>query len=195
MWGRNATMLMGVSALSNGTAYMIDPGDFFLVRSSGGAYSYQKATTGLAADDAGVYWLEGGNLVKQFPIASFGSGTPGILSSGITTAEGIVAYGSFVYFTTVDTVYRVPNTPGTAATPLVTGQVNVGGIAADASGVYWTNRAGGSAGLGSVMRAPLTGGSAVPLASGQNDPHGIALDATTVYWTNSAGGQVMKVAK
>ena len=197
MWGGTTTELNGVAASVNG-GYLVNNSDNWLVSSSpSSTYRFQAVGKGVAADSAGVYWLEGQNLVKQHDASSLGTGTPGILSSGTTTSDGITTYNSLVYFTGASAIYSVPNTPGTPPTPLVAGQVSPSGIAADASGVYWTNRNAPQSGvpLGTVMRAPLAGGTAAPIASDQDDPHGIALDATTVYWTNSAGGQVMKVAK
>jgi hypothetical protein len=46
---------------------------------------------------------------------------------------------------------------------------------------------------GTVMTAPLDGGTATTIASGC-DPWAIAVDATNVYWTN-ANGAVMKAVK
>ncbi|WP_437503823.1 hypothetical protein [Sorangium sp. So ce1099] len=60
----------------------------------------------------------------------------------------------------------------------------------DATGVYWTNTAGGT-----VMTVPIDGGSTSTLATGQNLPMGIAVDATSVYWTNYGSGTVMKRSK
>ncbi len=61
-----------------------------------------------------------------------------------------------------------------------------GGIALDATSVYWTNICSGT-----VMKVALNGGPAVMLASAQSSPTGIAVDANSVYWT--AANKVVKV--
>jgi hypothetical protein len=75
-----------------------------------------------------------------------------------------------------------------------------GGIAVDATNVYWvdtwTSPAAGPS--GTVMKASTAGGTAVTLASGQDAPCAIAVDATNVYWTNvgsnGSDGTVMTVS-
>jgi hypothetical protein len=47
---------------------------------------------------------------------------------------------------------------------------------------------------GSLMRAPLDGGTPTVLATGQSVPMAIAVDGTSVYWVNNGDGRVMKVS-
>jgi hypothetical protein len=64
----------------------------------------------------------------------------------------------------------------------------VGGVALDATDVYWTS---GHA----VLKMPKTGGLAVALAANQDSPGHIAVDATTVYWVDDATAELISVAK
>jgi hypothetical protein len=84
---------------------------------------------------------------------------------------------------------------GGMPTMLASGQSGPGGIAVDATTVYWVNSGTKGKNDGAVMKVGLDGDTLTTLASGQNYPSSIAVDATTVYWMNPQGGTVMKVAK
>jgi hypothetical protein len=59
---------------------------------------------------------------------------------------------------------------------------NVGGMAVDATSVYWTAYSDGD-----VLKVPVTGGTVTTLASQQDEPSEIAVTPTSVYWTNATG--------
>src|SRR3982074_853641 len=67
------------------------------------------------------------------------------------------------------------------ATPC--GQHGAWRSAMDAANIYWTDFDGGT-----VVQAPLRGGTPTVLASGQPGPCGIAVDRKWVYWSNNRGG-------
>jgi hypothetical protein len=71
----------------------------------------------------------------------------------------------------------------------------VGGIAVDATSVYWTcPPATGLAGPGTVTKCAIggCGGTPTDLFSGQGIPYRIAVDATSVYWTDFWDAAVVK---
>jgi sugar lactone lactonase YvrE len=73
---------------------------------------------------------------------------------------------------------------------LVSGEATPFRIAVNASGVYWTNRAGST-----VRKAQLDGSGVASLATGQSAPYGIAVDATSVYWSNESGSSTNGIMK
>jgi hypothetical protein len=76
--------------------------------------------------------------------------------------------------------------PDETVVVLATDQGSIGGLAVDASGVYWTIR-GDEVGIGdgAIASVTPTGGSAATLAPNQNYPGAIALAAPTAYWVNA----------
>jgi len=74
-------------------------------------------------------------------------------------------------------------------------------LAVDATSVYWTTSGESTVG-GTIVKAPLAGGSPTTLATSQVDNVFIAQDSTSIYWTNHGtsqskytDGMVMKVSK
>jgi sugar lactone lactonase YvrE len=194
MYSLNSTSLQEL-AVNTTSSFVIDPFDNFIVASDSSTYAYpQSNVLGIAADDAGVYWIEspntGANKIVRHAPSKLGDGNNTTLTSGFTLSDGITVYDGYVYWTTTNSVLRVP-TGGGATETVASSQASPAGVAVDSSGVYWANRSSS----GTIQHVTSPGANVQTLATGQNDPHGIALDANTVYWTNTAAGQVMKVAK
>ncbi|MEO6599546.1 MAG: hypothetical protein ABIQ16_06710 [Polyangiaceae bacterium] len=200
VYSGSTNLLQGI-AVNSTAVYVGNPYDVWLESSTQGTHQLNPNTVlGVAADASNVYWLEKGgstmSVVKHIATGITTAGTA--LATSQAISEGIAVYAGYVYWTgaasptaATGTVSRISIAGGTVE-PIANGQINPGGITADANGVYWVNR--GS--TGSVMRTALTGGmTPITLASGQNTPRGITTDATTVYWTNTAASTVMKVAK
>ena len=158
-------------------------------------YSYYG---NVVVDGTNAYWgYTNGGLFKA-PLSSGtrvslrepGSpGTPRI--SQIAVAQGNVYFSTgtgtppAVTTPTNSTIYRIPISGGTA-TPMISGLGVRHAVAADATGVYFSD--------GDLKRMSHDGSTTVTLATGYSAGF-IVLDAQYVYWTDASTGVVMKVAK
>lgn len=139
-------------------------------------------------DDTHVYYtLPLSDQIRRSPV---GGGTTELLVS--EGAEYVAVYAGWVYYggyLRPVTLKRVPLTGG-PSNPLATGSWYISALAADDSGVYLADAAGGA-----IVRVPLAGGAPVTIASGQPYPASLWLSGDSVYWTNLDGGTVMRLAK
>ncbi len=120
---------------------------------------------------------------------------PVVLATGAQGAQAIAVDATNVYWgRTPDTSSQGPSPAEGAVlqcakcgcdhpTVLASNEPNIGGLAVDATSVYWTN--------GDVMKVPIGGGEAIALVVAQTAGP-IAVDATSVYWADVRG--LMKAA-
>jgi hypothetical protein len=122
--------------------------------------------------------------LRSVPIAG---GAPTALSSLLGSISGIAVDANNVYFgvetDTLDDagytvfhgeIHSVPIAGGSQQV-LATAAAGLGGVAVDATHVYWTTS-------GSVLKTPIVGGATETLASGQLNSREVAVDAVGVYW-------------
>jgi hypothetical protein len=169
------------------------------------------AISGMALDAANLYYGTGDGSMIKVPR---GGGSAEILFAGPLTTAGEPQYPAWglaldsekVYWMSLALFSNLP--PGLVSFVPLDGGPNAilctgcagTAIAADPSGVYWTENYTGNI-------TSFRGGRRSPVASGQESPQAIATDATSVYWLNfgppdlvdgseaDAGGAVMRVAK
>jgi len=161
---------------------------------------------GIVADATNVYWVAtyAGEVYALSRGAPADAGAPTVLASSGTYAWGAAQDDTHLYWadqggypvmnsTIPGVIMSVPKDGLAPAQTIVGGQVDPKFVAVDATGIYWTDQAAGTA-----LR--LTPGSTQPqvVFTGQQ-PFGLALDATYLYvdtvGTDNADGTVVRVAK
>jgi len=184
------------------TAYWVagdNPGALMKVSKTGGKATALAGSLGepvFLAQDA-AYLYVGDRVKGVLRVAKQDASTKILTSTGVDgfgSYGGIVVAGGYVYFTTRDSVMKVPVDGSSDAAKVASGHPLA--ITADSSYVYWTNGATGTAEKtdGTVVRAPLGGGTETPLASGQPHAGPLAVDAQNIYWMtgNMNSGKLMK---
>jgi hypothetical protein len=142
----------------------------------------------IATDGNNVYWTDTWNGPYGGRVAKMAVGGGAVTTLGSDNYPGHIAvYGSYVYYQASSKLMQV-GTNGVAA-PVSIATTAGGGVAADASGVYWVDD------VSNVYGIPAGSSTSTTIATGQGAPGYIISDATTLYWTNNSSGTVMAVAK
>jgi hypothetical protein len=179
------------------------PGSTALFAASigGGNYSVLAAntwaTSGMLVDSSGIY---GSDSVSVW-VASPNGGAPRILTDTTVSPQAFALQGDTVYVASLGistgSIVGIPKAGGPNVT-LVAGQAHPGSIAADASGIYWSNWGYGAT-PGALMRANLDGSDVTTLlasdASNSLSISSVAIDEASVFWTEQATGLVRKMPK
>jgi hypothetical protein len=134
-------------------------------------------TSFVAVDDTGLYWTDQvAGTVNAVPLAG---GLTTVLAMGQAGVDRLALDALYVYFTTNDSVLRVPKDGSAPPLTLAANQTPVG-IAVDATRVYWTNYRGD----GAIMMCSPAACMPQVFAANQPDPDTIVVDAVNAYWTN-----------
>lgn len=151
--------------------------------------------TGIAVDDAAVYWADSGSCMGNGPTdgaimnVPIGGGVPVTLADQQCAPQGIALDADTVYWSSATSVLKIPKSGGVLDAVALEETAPLA-VAVDATAVYW----GGVTGL--VRSASKAAGSATTLANAQGLVSGVAIDSTSVYFAefNGAPGALMKVA-
>jgi hypothetical protein len=148
----------------------------------------------VAVDPDYVYWTdEVSNEVLRCGLPC--SGATNLFAKMQSFAYGLALYDSQVYWTLGKRdggVFRCPASGcGASVDTVAAQQADPAVVAADDSGVYWTNSDNGA-----VMHSDLAGcPEPTPIAHAVS-PYAVALDPVSVYFSNSGEfGRVLRVAK
>jgi hypothetical protein len=167
---------------------------------------------GIEVDEKSVYWVVSTRFGSVQKVAKAG-GAAVMLSEKQRSPYDIAGDANGVYWTNFGSgtsdgtvmalAFGKPGEKPKEPTPIATGQKTPWSIAVDGTNAYWINKGP----PGSVMKAPLAGGTAVSLASDQKATL-LAVDPGpngNVYWTSEdddtismvpkAGGAITIIAK
>jgi hypothetical protein len=146
----------------------------------------------LVVDATNVYWTDtwygpNGGRVCKLPLTATGATAPTVLATGANFPWHIAVFGSYVYYQASSSLMQVPISG--SINPVSIASTAGGGVAADASGVYWVD------GNSVVYWLPAGSTTPVSIATSQGQPGYVIVDAAAIYWTNNTSGTVMAVAK
>jgi hypothetical protein len=155
----------------------------------------------IALDSSYLYWVS--TEIVRYPLVNsvpdWQSPTIILALTDCGRPPNVARYGGYLYWA-CGSALTDPSQEGrlmkaaidgSSSATLAEHQLGPLGIAADATGVYWTNYFAGT-----VMKLPAGSATPVVLAKDQDSPMGIALDDTAVYWANnSQSGSIVKVVK
>jgi hypothetical protein len=176
--------------------------------------------TGIAVDDAYVYfgaYGDAGGAVMKVPI---GGGPASAIAPGQAVPEGVAIDANNVYwvnlpldagaFTATVTLNQVGKSGGPITQLASDGMSSTIGspwaVASDGTNVYFTtgviidSNGVQQLGSGTVQQVPVGGGTATTIAQNLSGPYAVAEDSTSVYWSTFAygesnTGQILKAPK
>jgi hypothetical protein len=178
-----------------GSVYWVDRGSNVIdsihaMPSAGGTaatiYTAPSATSpaieDLASDGTSLYWLEVSYVagkyhsqVKAMPV----HGPSAIVLAEADTALFLVAVnGSYVYFSEVDSLARVPVFGGPVEKVTSSSTIASWAMAASSAGACWA-----APGSGTVSCEPAGASAPITVAKGQSNVQAIAIAGSTVYWS------------
>jgi hypothetical protein len=151
----------------------------------------QSSPHGLAVVGGDVFWVTNDSFSGGLWRTSVGGGTVEQLTS-TTAARAVAAHAGIVYYAGLSVNWKVVayDTATKIDKAIAVDQGLVEGVAADASGVYWTRTDEGE-----VVHLAPGATTPVPIAKGFDKPFAIALDAGFVYFTTEGDGRILKLAK
>jgi hypothetical protein len=206
----------GGSGFSPGSSIAVEGGDVYFIadveqnkvrRSSlmhleknGGKPTLVASSTtsrllSVVLDDASVYWVMGGSVMR----APKSGGSPVVVLGGQASADAVAVDGTDAYVSCAGTeakqyadgaVLAVSKKGGTPRV-LAAGSPHAANVQVDAGSVYWQSAAG-------VMKAPRAGGPATVLAPLTAPIDDMALDDAYVYFAAHKGpsdGTIARVSK
>jgi hypothetical protein len=156
----------------------------------------QTGAHGITTDATHVYWTNRvvtTGSIRRAPKGGFAATAPENVLTDVTFPTDVVVASPYAYYTLSgqNGVGRA-GLPGIYGPfpPFVTGQDFPGGMAADATGIYWTKNVSF---VGSLMRCFNCGASAAEVATSLPSAGILALDATSIVLVSS--DSIVKVDK
>lgn len=145
------------------------------------------AAFAVAVHAGSAYWLTAGGLLQKCPVDGCADNPQTLANAGTTldflgSAIAVDASGVYVAFSS-GTVARYA-LDGSTSTVYASNQQTHGGIAVDATRVYW-GTAGPVGGAGKLYACAKSGCAGAPTVISDERVYGLMVDATRVYWRES----------